>query len=43
MLSVILARMLASKSLSEAYDRALLFTGKVVMLSGITLGIAVAT
>ena len=30
-------------SLSEAYYKALLFTGKVVVLTGITLGIAVAT
>ncbi|NQD95625.1 MMPL family transporter, partial [Pseudomonas sp. CrR25] len=42
-LSVILARMRAGDSLSEAYYCALLFTGKVVMLTGITLGIAVAT
>jgi hypothetical protein len=30
-------------SLSEAYYKALTFTGKVVVLTGITLGIAVAT
>jgi len=30
-------------SLSEAYYKALLFTGRVVVLTGITLGIAVAT
>jgi predicted RND superfamily exporter protein len=42
-LSVILARMRAGDSLSEAYYRALLFTGKVVVLTGITLAIAVAT
>ncbi len=42
-LSVILARMRAGDSLSEAYYRALLFTGKVVLLTGITLAIAVAT
>ena len=42
-LSVILARMRAGDSLSEAYYRALLFTGKVVVLTGITLSIAVAT
>jgi predicted RND superfamily exporter protein len=29
--------------LSEAYYKALLFTGKVVVLTGVTLGIAVAT
>jgi predicted RND superfamily exporter protein len=42
-LSVTLSNMKAGKSLSEAYYRALLFTGKVVVLTGITLGIAVAT
>ena len=42
-LSVIMARMRAGDSLSEAYYRALLFTGKVVLLTGITLAIAVAT
>ncbi|HEX5841117.1 MAG TPA: MMPL family transporter [Pseudomonas sp.] len=42
-LSVILARMRAGDSLSESYYRALLFTGKVVVLTGITLAIAVAT
>jgi hypothetical protein len=42
-LSVILARMRAGDSLSEAYYRALLFTGKVVLLTGVTLAIAVAT
>ncbi|WP_298725133.1 MMPL family transporter [uncultured Pseudomonas sp.] len=30
-------------SLSEAYYRSLLFTGKIVVLTGVTLGIAVAT
>ena len=30
-------------SLSAAYYKALLFTGKVVVLTGVTLGIAVAT
>lgn len=34
---------MTGKSLSEAYYDALLFTGKVVVLTGITLGIAVAT
>jgi hypothetical protein len=33
----------AGKSLSEAYYRALLFTGKVVMLTGVTLAIGVIT
>ena len=42
-LSVTLANLRAGMSLSEAYYRALLFTGKVVVLTGITLGIAVAT
>ncbi|WP_353090561.1 MMPL family transporter [Methylibium sp.] len=42
-LSVTLANLKAGKSLSEAYYGALLFTGKVVVLTGITLGIAVAT
>ena len=42
-LSVILARMRAGDTLAQAYYQALLFTGKVVMLTGITLAIAVAT
>ncbi|WP_122314623.1 RND family transporter [Pseudomonas cichorii] len=42
-LSVTLAQMRAGKSLSEAYYRALLFTGKVVMLTGVTLAIGVVT
>jgi predicted RND superfamily exporter protein len=42
-LSVTLANMRAGMPLSEAYYRALLFTGKVVMLTGFTLSIAVAT
>ncbi|MFJ7797118.1 RND family transporter [Pseudomonas sp. NPDC096950] len=42
-LSVILARMRAGDSLSQAYYSALLFTGKVVLLTGITLAIAVFT
>ncbi|MCG2592391.1 MMPL family transporter [Ramlibacter sp. XY19] len=42
-LSVTLAQMREGKSLSEAYYRALLFTGKVVMLTGITLAIGVVT
>ena len=42
-LTVTLARMKEGLSLSEAYYKALLFTGKVVVLTGITLGIAVAT
>ncbi len=42
-LSVTLARMREGLPLTEAYYRALLFTGKVVMLTGFTLAIAVAT
>lgn len=42
-LSVMLARLKDGMSLSEAYYRALLFTGKVVMLTGFTLAIGVAT
>jgi hypothetical protein len=42
-LSVTQARMKEGMSLSEAYYRALLFTGKVVMLTGVTLAVGVAT
>ncbi len=42
-LSVVQARMRAGASLSDAYHHALEFTGRVVMLTGITLAIAVAT
>ena len=42
-LSVTLANLKAGRTLSEAYYGALLFTGKVVVLTGVTLGIAVAT
>ncbi len=42
-LSVTLVRMREGLSLSEAYYRALVSTGKVVILTGITLGMAVAT
>ena len=42
-LTVTLASLREGKPLSEAYYRALLFTGKVVVLTGLTLGIAVAT
>jgi len=42
-LTVTQAQLKAGLSLSEAYYKALLFTGKVVVLTGITLGIAVAT
>ena len=42
-LSVTLAHMRQGSTLSEAYYRALLFTGKVVMLTGVTLAIGVVT
>jgi len=42
-LSVTLAGLRSGLTLSESYYRALLFTGKVVVLTGVTLGIAVAT
>jgi predicted RND superfamily exporter protein len=42
-LSVTLANMRRGMALSEAYYRALMFTGKVVMLTGFTLAAAVAT
>ncbi|MFS2002488.1 carboxylesterase family protein [Duganella sp. CT11-25] len=42
-LSVVLARQRAGATLSEAFHHALQFTGKVVMLTGVTLAIAVAT
>jgi predicted RND superfamily exporter protein len=42
-LSVTLAQLRAGKTLSEAYYRALLFTGKVVLLTGSTLAIGVIT
>ena len=42
-LSVMLTQMRAGKPLSEAYHGALLFTGKVVMLTGVTLAIGVIT
>ncbi len=42
-LSVILAYLREGKTLSEAYYRTLLFTGKVVMLTGVTLATAVIT
>jgi hypothetical protein len=42
-LSVMLAQMREGRTLSEAYYRALLFTGKVVMLTGVTLAISVIT
>jgi uncharacterized protein len=42
-MTVTLGQMRSGMSLSQAYYRALLFTGKVVVLTGVTLGIAVAT
>ena len=42
-LSVTLAGLRAGETLSQSYYRALKFTGKVVVLTGITLAIAVAT
>ncbi|MFZ2988194.1 efflux RND transporter permease subunit, partial [Ideonella sp.] len=42
-MTVTLAGLRVGQSLSEAYYKALLFTGKVVVLTGVTLGIAVAT
>lgn len=42
-LSITLSQLREGKSLSEAYYRALLFTGKVVMLTGVTLAVGVIT
>jgi hypothetical protein len=42
-LSVTLSQLRAGKSLSQAYYSALLFTGKVVLLTGSTLAIGVIT
>ncbi len=42
-LSVTLARLRAGASLAEAYYHALLFTGRVVLLTGVTLAVGVAT
>jgi predicted RND superfamily exporter protein len=42
-MSIVLAQLRQGASLSQAYYRALLFTGKVVMLTGVTLAIAVGT
>lgn len=39
-LTVLLARLRTGMSLAEAYDATLLFTGKVVLLTGVTLAIA---
>ena len=42
-MTVTMTHLKAGMTLSEAYYKALIFTGKVVVLTGITLGIAVAT
>jgi uncharacterized protein len=42
-LSVMLAALRAGRSLSEAYNHALIFTGRVVLLTGVTLAIGVGT
>jgi predicted RND superfamily exporter protein len=42
-LSVVLTQIRSGKTLSQAYHAALLFTGKVVMLTGVTLAIGVIT
>ncbi|SCK14555.1 hypothetical protein VAR608DRAFT_0904 [Variovorax sp. HW608] len=42
-LSVTLTGLRAGRSLSDAYHEALLFTGKVVMLTGVTLAVGVIT
>jgi predicted RND superfamily exporter protein len=42
-MTVTLSGLRRGESLSEAYYKALLFTGRVVVLTGVTLGIAVAT
>jgi len=42
-LSVTLAELRQGRPLSRAHRRALMFTGRVVVLTGVTLGVAVAT
>ncbi|WP_159912261.1 RND family transporter [Pantoea sp. 18069] len=42
-LSVTLAELRRGRTLAQAYHRALLFTGKVVMLTGVTLAVGVIT
>jgi predicted RND superfamily exporter protein len=42
-LSIMLSRLRAGETLSQAYYQALLFTGKVVMLTGVTLAVGVLT
>jgi uncharacterized protein len=42
-MSIMLSQLRTGASLSTAYYKALLFTGKVVMLTGVTLAVGVAT
>ena len=42
-LSIMLSQLRQGASLKEAYSRSLMFTGKVVMLTGVTLAVGVAT
>jgi predicted RND superfamily exporter protein len=42
-MTVTLSGLRRGESLSQAYYKALLFTGRVVVLTGVTLGVAVAT
>ncbi|CAN7740216.1 MMPL family transporter [Variovorax sp. LjRoot290] len=42
-LSITLAQLREGKSLSQSYYRALLFTGRVVLLTGVTLAVGVVT
>ncbi len=42
-LAVMLARLRAGMSLADAYYKTMLFTGRVVVLTGVTLAIAVGT
>nr|ART37866.1 F473 [uncultured bacterium] len=42
-MSILLARLKVGDSLSEAYYQSLLFTGKVVLLTGVTLALCVVT
>lgn len=42
-LTVTIAHLKQGESLSQSYYKSLLFTGRVVVLTGVTLGIAVAT
>jgi predicted RND superfamily exporter protein len=42
-MSIVLKHLRQGQSLSEAYYQALIFTGKVVMLTGVTLAVGVAT